>query len=111
MAKTITKKTMYEDNTIAAKYINDKRKYPSCGGVAGVQDYVSKNIERIKYLKICWNCGQAYESYKHNSFACRPKCRYNLIYKLKREINPPVRMKLHLKAKNVEALKERFDYL
>ena len=111
MAETITKKSMYEDNTIAAKHINDKREYPSCGGVAGVQDYATKNIERIKYLKICWNCGQAYESYKHNSFACRPKCRYNLIYKLKRGINPPVRMKLHLKAKNIIQLKERFDYL
>ncbi len=111
MAEITTKKSMYEDNTIAAKYVKEKRDYPTCGGVAGVQDYISKDIERIRYLKICWNCGQAYESYKHNSFACKPKCRYNLLYKLKRSIKPPVRMNLHMKAKNINQLKERFAYL
>lgn len=105
------RKTLYEENTVAAKYVNDKREYPSCGGEEGDQEFVTKEIERIKYLKVCWNCGTPYESYKHNSFACRSKCRYNLIYKLKRGIKPPARMSLHMKPKNIVELKERFGYL
>ena len=107
----ITKKRMYEENTIAVKYINEKRDYPSCEILAGTQNYITKDIERIRYLKICWNCGQVYESYKHNSFACKSKCRYSLIYKLKNGIKPPVRMELHMKAKNILELKERFGYV
>jgi DNA-directed RNA polymerase subunit RPC12/RpoP len=110
MATKITKKIMYEENTIAAKYVKYKREYPSCGGLENVQDYVTKKIERIRYLKVCWNCGQAYESLKHNSFACKAKCRYNIIYKLKNGIKPPVRMELHMKAKNISRLKEMYDY-
>jgi len=111
MKENISRKNMYQENTIAVKHVNDKRDYPSCGGLAGVQDYVTKNIERVKYLKICWNCGATYESLKHNSFACKLKCRQNLMYKLNRGINPPVIMKIHLKDKNIVKLKEMFGYL
>ena len=34
----ITKKRMYEENTIAVKYINEKRDYPSCEILAGTQN-------------------------------------------------------------------------
>ena len=110
MVEMITKKSMFQDNIIAVKYENSKRDYPICGGLAGVREYIAKDIQRIKYLKICWNCGSVYESNKHNSFACQAKCRQSLMYKLKRGINPPVRMKFHVKDKNVAGLKEMYNY-
>ena len=111
MKAIITKAEMYQENTIAAKFVNDTREYPICGTLNGAEQFITKKIERIRYLKICWNCGKAYESSKHNSFACGPKCRYSIVYKLKRGIRPPVKMKFHLNAKNVSNLKEMFGYL
>lgn len=110
MTKIITRLTMYQDNIVATKHVHFKRRYEACGGIDGVQEYVFKNVERIRYLKICWNCGCVYESSKYNSFACKAQCRYNLIYKLKQGVRPPVRMELHMKAKNINALKDQYDY-
>lgn len=111
MTKTITRHAMYQDNIVAAKHVNARRRYEACGGTDGVQEYVYKDIERIRYLKICWNCGTVYESFKYNSFACKPQCRYNLIYKLKQGVRPPVRMELFMKAKNICNLKDRYGYI
>ncbi|PLW99920.1 MAG: hypothetical protein C0594_16410 [Marinilabiliales bacterium] len=113
MAKTkiLSKEAMYQENIIAVKYVKGTRQYESCGGVAGIQDYITKEIKRVQYLKICWNCGSAYESNRHNTFACTDKCKQNLIYKFNRGLKPPVRMELHMKAKNVERLKDLHGYL
>jgi predicted nucleic acid-binding Zn ribbon protein len=113
MAKTklLTKDEMYQENIIGVKHVNASRNYRSCGGLAGVQDYITKEIKRVQYLKICWNCGSAYESNKFNSYACSDKCKQNIIYKLKRGIKPPARMDLHMKAKNIERLKKLYGYL
>lgn len=110
-AKLLTKEEMYQENTIAVKYVKGTRDYEICGGMAGKQEYITKEIKRIQYLKICWNCGCAYESNKYNSFACNTKCRQILIYKFKRGLKPPVRMELHLKAKNIQRLKDLHGYL
>jgi DNA-directed RNA polymerase subunit RPC12/RpoP len=107
----MTKDRMYQDNIIAVKHVTDKRRYDSQEGDLKDDISISKPIERIQYLKICWNCGKAYESKRYDSYACKPKCRYNLIYKLKKGIKPPVRMQLHMKAKNMDRLKELFEYL
>ena len=110
-ARSLTKEEMYQENIIAVKYIKGTRDYGYCGGLAGKQEYITKEIKRVQYLKICWNCGSAYESNKYNSFACSSKCKQNLIYKFNRGLKPPVRMEFNLKAKNIERLKELHGYL
>ncbi|MBN2776144.1 MAG: hypothetical protein JXR36_00785 [Bacteroidales bacterium] len=109
--KILSKLEMYQENIIAVKYVDGKRNYESCGGVAGIQDYITKDIKRIQYLKICWNCGSPYESNKYNSFACSTKCKQNLIYKFNRGLKPPVKMELYMKAKKIEELKKLYNYL
>ena len=113
MAKSrlLTKKEMYQDNIIALKYIKGKRYYECCGGQTGKQEYITKEIKRVQYLKICWNCGSAYESNKYNTSACSSICKQSLIYKFNRGLKPPVRMELHMKTKNIERLKKLHDYL
>lgn len=113
MAKStiLSKEEMYQDNIIGVKYVKGTRKYESCGGLAGEQDYITKEIKRIQYLKICWNCGSPYESNRCNSFACTNKCKQNLIHKYNKGIKPPVRMELQTKAKKIEKLKDQFGYL
>jgi hypothetical protein len=110
-AKLLTKEEMCQENTIAVKYVKGTRDYEICGGIAGKQEYITKEIKRIQYLKICWNCGCTYESNKYNTFSCNTKCRQSLIYKLSRGLKPPVKMELHLKAKNIQRLKELHGYL
>ena len=110
-ARLLTKYDLYQENIIAVKYVKGTRDYRCCGGLAGKQDYITKEIKRVQYLKTCWNCGSAYESNKYNSFACSTKCKQNLLYKFNRGLKPPVRMELYLKAKNIERLKGLHGYL
>ena len=105
MEKPISRASMYQDNIIAVKYVHRKQNYTACNGLAGEMEIISKDIERICYLKICWNCGSSYESHRYNSYACRPKCRQNLAYRLKHGIRPAIRMEHYTKAKNVESLR------
>jgi hypothetical protein len=42
--KILSKSEMYQENIIAVKYVEGKRNYESCGGVAGIQDYIVKDI-------------------------------------------------------------------
>jgi len=108
--KTYFRADLFQDNIISARYALVNRDYYACGGLNGVKNYVTKQINRVSYLKICWNCGTAYESHKYNSFTCSPKCRQSLMYKLNRGIKPPVTMEFHMKAKNVEKLKTLMGY-
>lgn len=110
-AKLLTKEEMYQENIIAVKYIKGTRNYECCGGLAGKQEYITKEIKRVQYLKICWNCSSTYESNKYNTFACSSICKQSLIYKYNRGLKPPVRMEYHLKAKNIERLKDLHGYL
>lgn len=110
MAKQVTKKEMFALNIIATKKVDAQ--YHELAGLDEFDkpEYEVKNIKRTKYLKICWNCGCAYESSRHNSFACSNRCSWNINYKLKRGIAPPANMALKTKLKNVKNLMEEFGY-
>jgi len=96
---------LYAKNTIAAKTVKKKRNFYGIGDVV-----IVKEIDRTSYLKICWMCGKAYESYKINSFACQHRCSQNIIAHRKRGLDPIANMTELTKPKNVKSIKEQFDY-
>ena len=105
MERKLTNQELYTLNTIAAKIVPQKRNYYGIGNLLIVKD-----IERTKYLKICWHCGQAYESYKSSSFACRSRCSQNINYRRKNGLNPIANMLDLTKPKNIKEIKEQFGY-
>lgn len=107
MSKIISKKDMYQMNTIATKLleINSIVQNSALSNICQ-----TKKIKRTRYLKICWNCGCTYESGKYNSYACNNRCSWNINYKLKRGIIPPTNMALKTKIKNIKPLLLEFGY-
>ena len=101
----LTNQELYEMNTISVKVEMQKRNYYGIGNVVIVKD-----INRTKYLKICWMCGKPYETYKHNSFACQARCSNNIVRFRKNGVNPPANMLELTKPKNVKEIKELFGY-
>ena len=110
MAKHISKKEMFVLNTIATKKVDALYHELSDVDDFDMPVYETKKIKRTRYLKICWNCGCAYESWRQNSFACGKRCSWNLSYKIKRGIAPPANMAYKTKIKNVKVLIEEFGY-
>ena len=100
-----TSKELYIANTIGAKQVSEQRSFST------INQPIIKTIKRTRYLKICWMCGQVYESNKYNTYACSPRCTQNIIYARKRDINPPINMDELTKPKNVKEIKERLGYL
>ena len=62
------------------------------------------------YLKICWMCGNTYESKRYDSVACSPRCSNNIAYAMKKGMNPPANMDRLTKEKRVKDLLDRFGY-
>jgi hypothetical protein len=105
MEKKRSNQELYSQNIIAAKIVNEKRNFYGIGNVVIVKD-----IERTKYLKICWHCGEPYESNKSSSFACRGRCSQNINRRRKQGLNPVARMSELTKPKNTKQIKEQFGY-
>ena len=105
MEKKLTNQELYDQNTIAAKIVPQQRNYYGIGN-----KLIIKDIERTKYLKICWHCGEPYESYKSNSFACRLRCSQNINQRRRKGLNPIARMSELTKPKNIKKIKEQFGY-
>ena len=104
--KMISTNELCRLNIIGVKITNQKREYnQTLGGP------IIKTIQRTKYLKICWMCGAAYESYKFNTYACSSRCVHNIIYARKKGLNPPARMDQLTKEKNVKDVKGELGYL
>ncbi|HBS88196.1 MAG: hypothetical protein A2W91_05020 [Bacteroidetes bacterium GWF2_38_335] len=102
----ITKEEMCRQNIIAVKVENEKRDYRWTQSGT-----ITKTIRRTRYLKICWMCGSAYESFipkafGNNSYACSSRCCNNLMYAMKKGLNPPARMDVITKEKNVREVRE-----
>jgi len=105
--KFLDPRELYEMNTIAVKTIEQKREYvPTIGNTM-----IVKTIVRTKYLKRCWMCGKAYESYRRSSYACQPRCSNNIVRYRNDGLNPPANMLELTKPKNVKEIKEKFGYL
>ena len=105
MKKLITVKVLCQENIIGVKSTKEKRVFNNTIGAPSV-----RTINRTKYLKICWYCGEPYESRKYNTYACSPRCIQNMVYMRNRDINPPANMAELTKPKNVKEIKERFGY-
>jgi len=105
MQKKLTNQELYAQNIIAAKIIPQKRNYYGIGDLVFVKD-----INRTKYLKICWHCGEPYESYKTSSFACGIRCSQNINRRRRTGLNPVARMSELMKPKNTKEIKELFGY-
>lgn len=105
MNKNLTIGEMSRSNIIGVKIEDEKRNYNQTMGSTLV-----KTIKRTKYLKICWFCGNSYESNKYNTYACSARCVQNLIYARKNGFKAPARMDQLTKDKNVKDVKERFGY-
>ena len=103
--KLLNTTELCQANTIGVKVIDEKREYKQDIGTSKV-----KTIKRTKYLKICWMCGEPYESKKYNTYACSKRCVQNSLYIRKKGFNPPANMVELSKAKNVKEIKERFGY-
>lgn len=106
MEKKLTTTELYTMNTIAVKTIKQKREFIATIG----KRIIIKEIDRTIYLKRCWMCGQPYESYKINSFACKHRCSQNIIRRRKEGLNSLANMQELTKAKNVKDIKEQFGY-
>ncbi len=105
MKKLLSKEELYTMNTISVKVKKQDRKYNQTLGEA-----VVKKIQRTRYLKLCWMCGEPYESHKRNSFACQVRCSLNIVRYRKNGLNPPANMERLTKEKHVTDIMERFGY-
>ena len=105
LTRIYSTKELYTANTIGAKQVSEERNFST------INQPITKTIKRTRYLKICWMCGNIYESNKYNTYACSPRCTQNIIYARKRDVNPPINMAELIKPKNVKDIKERFGYL
>ena len=106
MIKIIPKKELYTRNIVSVKVVKQKREYiPTIGN-----SMIVKDINRTKYLKICWMCSAAFESYKVNAIACSPRCAQNIWYAHKIGLNPPAQMDILTKEKNTQEIKSQFNY-
>ena len=103
--KILNTEELCQANTIGVKVTNEKRTYRQSIGPAE-----TKSIKRIRYLKICWLCGEPYETYTHKSYSCSKKCLSNILYVRKKGFNPPANMVEFVKPKNVKGIKEEFGY-
>lgn len=110
MAKLLSREDLYQLNTIATKKELSFRDYRVGINRNGEYLYSTRKIRRTKYLKICWNCGATYESYKYNSYACDDRCSGNILYKLKKEVNPPANMTFLTKAKRIKPIIDEYGY-
>ncbi len=106
MDKQISNTDLYTLNTVAIKIVPQKREYSATTG----SKIIVKDIERQKYLKICWNCGEPYESYKSSSFACRVRCSQNINRRRKQGLNPFANMSILTKERNTKEIREQFGY-
>ena len=105
MEKKLSNQELYNQNIIAVKIVKEKRNFYGVGNVV-----IEKDIERTYYLKICWHCGQPYESNKSSSFACRVRCSQNINRRRKQGLNPPANMVELTKPKNTKEIREKFGY-
>jgi hypothetical protein len=105
MEKLLSKAQMQRMNIIGVKVAPITKKVDQTLGQAEV-----KTIYRTTYLKLCWMCGQPYESNKYNTAACSSRCAHNIWYARKSGFNPPARMEQLVKEKNVKEIKQKYDY-
>lgn len=105
MKGNLTTGDMGRSNIIGVKIEKEKRNYNQTLGSSQV-----KTINRTKYLKICWFCGNSYESNKYNTYACSARCAQNIIYARKNGFKAPARMDQLTKDKNVKDVRERLGY-
>ena len=106
MKRLIPTNELYEMNTIGVKVETQNREYTQTLG----DTMIVKPIRRTKYLKICWMCGRAYESFKSNTYACETRCSLNIARRRRAGLNPPANMVELTKPKNVKEIKEQFGY-
>ncbi|PLX10729.1 MAG: hypothetical protein C0594_04465 [Marinilabiliales bacterium] len=97
MKKVLSNNELYAQNIIGVKVIKQQRKYNQTLGGSH-----TKEINRTVYLKLCWFSGSPYESHKMNSFACSKRCSQNITRQRKAGLNPPARMDVLTKEKNVK---------
>ena len=102
----LTNTELYTKNTIGVKTEKQNRNFETTIG----NEIIVKEIDRTKYLKICWMCGEAYESYKISSFACKPRCSQNIIKRRHQGLDPIANMDVLTKERNVKEIKEKFNY-
>ena len=105
MKNLIPVKELCQENIIGVKGTQEKRVFNNTIGSSS-----ERTITRMKYLNICWYCGNPYESHKYNTYACSPRCIQNMIYMRNRGINPPANMDELTKPKNVKEIKDQFGY-
>jgi len=67
-------------------------------------------VQRTSYLKICWMCGNTYESKRYDSVACSTRCSNNIAYAMKKGMNPPANMDRLTKEKKVKDILDRYGY-
>ena len=104
--KFLDTKELYKLNTIAVKTTKQKREYiPTIGNTI-----IIKIINRTSYLKRCWMCGKAYESYRRSSYTCQPRCSNNIVRYRKDGLNPPANMEKLTKEKYIKDIIEQFGY-
>jgi len=105
MEKLLSTEELYKLNTIGVKLYKQNREFS-----ATIGDTITKEIDRTKYLKICWMCGKPYESHKFNSYACSIRCSQNIYRHRKKNRNPMANMNVLTKERNVKEIKEQFGY-
>ncbi len=106
MEKILSKKELYSKNIIGVKVESQKREYvPSIGSTI-----IVKQIRRTSYLKICWMCGNPFESNRISAIACNSRCSQNIWHTRKLNLNPPANMMELCKPKNVKEVKDGFGY-
>ena len=105
MNRVLSKKELFSANIIGVKLEKQTRSYTQTIGPDKV-----KEINRTRYLKICCMCGSPFESYRINTIACTPRCSQNIWNIRKMGLNPPARLEILTKEKNVKGILEEYEY-
>ncbi|OFX16473.1 MAG: hypothetical protein A2033_05270 [Bacteroidetes bacterium GWA2_31_9] len=111
MTKKLTKEDLFALNIIGTKKVCENRTIDSGHYLNRSEIKNTRMINRTRFLKICWNCGCAYESYNYNSYGCLPGCSWNIHYRLKNDKPHPVNMVFKTKAKNIKPILAEFGYV
>ena len=102
MAKRLTQTELAEKNIIAVRIAKQDRNYRILNG------FITKNTNRIQYLKSCCYCGKVYESRMANSITCGIRCKSNLGYRFKKLGGSLFEMQFS--KKDIKEIKERMGY-
>ena len=107
MGKIKSKAELYNENIIGVKIKKTKNIHNKrvCNN-----ENVTKFLNQTMYLKICWHCGDVYESKKINSIACSNRCSQSLNRRFNIGLNPILNMKELTKPANVKDYKRMKSY-